>query len=148
MKEQPKVKMSVDMGRAFMLAEYPWYDTDMCQSSQGLVTPPNDCPSTEKIKYTLCCHALNCYEKRSAADDHDSMLELMWYTYGFVPCAITYQGFNYRALVGLRGICWVEKPPIDLIDPEGKGYLALFEQAVRICKTLRTAVRQEQQLLR
>ncbi|QXO09999.1 hypothetical protein pEaSNUABM37_00038 [Erwinia phage pEa_SNUABM_37] len=146
MKEQPNVKMSVDMGRAFMLAEYPWYDTDMCRSSQGLIIPHNDCPAAEKIKYTLCRHALNCYDKNSKVLDHDSVLELLWFTYGFVPCGVEHKGVIYRILVALRGACWIDKPPIELVDPDCPGYKLLFEQLMRIRASVLNLLSQERQM--
>lgn len=146
MKEPPKVKMSVDMGRAFMLAEYPWYDTDMCRSSEGLVVPPNECPATEKIKYTLCRHALNAFEKHSQVMDKDGVLELLWFTYGLAPCGVEYKGIGYRALVSLRGVCWIDRPPVDLVDPDGAGYEGLFKQLTRIRKSLANLLSQERQI--
>lgn len=146
MKEPPRVKMSVDMGRAFMLSEYPWYDTDMCRSSQGLIIPPNECPASEKIKYTLCRHALNAYEKHKAVSDHNTVLEIMWYTYGFAPCGTTYKGIDYRVLVSPRGACWIDRPPVDLIGPDGNGYKELFEQLMRLRRKLLKLLSDERQL--
>lgn len=143
MKEQPKVKMSVDMGRSFMLAQYSWFDTDMCQSSVGLKIPPNDSPSTEKIKYTLCRHALNAYEVRRKVESADTVLEVLWFTYGFAPCGIEIAGRPYVALVSLRGVCWVDQPLAEAVNPDGRHYAHVYEQVMRIRGNLLEALRAE-----
>lgn len=129
MGERPNVKMSLDIGRNFMLCEQVWFDTDMCRSSQGLTVPPNDSQSTEKIKYTLCRHALNAYIARTeAGQSPDEVLELLWFTYGFLPCQFTFNDISYRALVSIRGVCWVDRTPLSVTDPNSHNYPLLLEK--------------------
>lgn len=147
MKEQPNVKMSVEMGRQFMLMDLPWFDTDMRESSRRLCEPFKASPASEKIKYVLCQHALNAYCKYQQAGERAvTILELMWYTYGFAPSEFLLNGKMYVALVAPRGICWVDQPPLEAVTPDGTGYPALFGQAIRLRANLVGLYRQEQQL--
>lgn len=144
MKEPPKVKMSVEMGRSFMLLEQPWYDTDMCQSSVGLVEPFKASPASEKIKYTLCRYAVNAYLPRRDLSLADETLAFMWFTHGFAPATFSYDGKSYVALISLRGVCWVDKPPYDMVNPDGGGYETLVDRLNGVRRSLRSMFRDEQ----
>ena len=126
MGERRYVSLSVEMGRRFMLSEQIWYDTDMCQSSLGLATPPVKSPSAEKIKYTLCQYALNEYNRYVEIFTADQLLERMWFTYGFIPCQFAFNDIPYRALVSIRGICWIDRVPASVVDPDGYNYPSLL----------------------
>lgn len=147
MKEQPSVKMSVEMGRQFMLMDLPWFDTDMRESSNKLCAPFKDSPVFEKMKFTLCQHAVNAYRKHQEAGECAStILEIMWYTYGFAPSQFLLGGRMYVALVAPRGICWIDQPPRSAVEPNGVWYPVLFDQAIRLRTNLVSLYRREQQL--
>lgn len=147
MKEQPNVKMSVEMGRQFMLMDLPWFDTDMRESSSKLCQPFKGSPASEKIKYVLCCHATTAFLKQSQAGaSADTTLELLWFTYGFAPCQIIIGERVYVALVSPRGVCWIDNPPRNGVEPDGVHYPMVFEQLLRIRNNLCQMWRDEQQL--
>jgi hypothetical protein len=147
MKEPPKVKMSVSMGRDFMMIDSAWFDTNMCGSANGLTPPAKDCVASEKIKYTLCAHATNTYKTRNGTMLPEDITELMWFTHGFVPCSLVYQDIAYIMLVSIRGVCWISHPPVEFFDPDGSGYKEFFEQASRVRNKLRKLISDERQML-
>lgn len=142
MEEKPRVKLSTEIGRGFMMAEQLWFDIDMCQSSQGLSAPAKDAHPMEAVKYTLCRHALHTYHERQTILTADRLVEHMWFTYAMLPCYFNFNGVNYVALVSLRGICWVSKIPATIIDVDGPHYAQLVTLTDGVRENIRTIIRQ------
>ena len=124
---QPRnVKLSVEVGRGFMLADPPWFDINMCRSSHGLIVPEKGAPPTEFVKYTICRHAIDAYHARHGQMSLDDLLAYMWYTYAMAPCQYTFDDVIYVALVSLRGVCWVSRVPLDVFDVDGPHFAQLM----------------------
>lgn len=142
MEERPRVKLSTEIGRGFMMAEQLWFDIDMCQSSQGLVVPGKSAHPMEAVKYTICRHALNTYHERQTMLTPDGLIEHMWFTYAMLPCYFNFDNVPYVALVSLRGICWVSKVPVVILDVEGPYYAQLMTLTDGVRENIRSIIRQ------
>lgn len=142
MEEKPRVKLSTEIGRGFMMAEQPWFDIDMCQSSHELTAPAKNAHPMEAVKYTICRHALNTYKERQLVLTPDQLVEHMWFTYAMLPCHFVFDDVAYVALVSLRGICWVSRAPVAVLDVDGPHYAQLMTLTDGVRENIRTIIRQ------
>lgn len=126
-----------------MLSAQVWFDIDMCRSSKGLTKPADNAQSTEKIKYTLCTHALNAYTKHRGDLSNESLLELLWFTYGFLPCQFVIDEVMHCALVSVRGICWVDKPSQLAVNPDNHHYTSIMKSVEGVLSDLRYLISKE-----
>lgn len=126
-----------------MLSAQVWFDVDMCHSSKGLVPPPADSQSPEKIKYVLCCHALEAYNKRRGVLSNNDLLELLWFTYGFLPCQFVIDEVMHRVLVSVRGICWIDKPAQIVINPDNHYYADIMKNVEGVLADIRFLISKE-----
>jgi len=143
MSGKPNRMMSVDLGRRFMLAESPWFDVDMLESSVKMVPPAKKSPSAEKVKHTICVHAINAFKAQSNATDANGVLEYMWFTYGMLPCQFKLDGRVIACLVSVRGICWVDTLPYRVGDADGMYYGSVMRQVAGVLRDIRHLINDE-----